>query len=92
MRNTLLAVFGFVVLCVVLAALTVKKRDAVLPEFSTEHYTIQVATVVKGLSHPWASRFCSIAGTPYVHETSQEGLLDIALHPRFAENHLIYLT
>jgi aldose sugar dehydrogenase len=34
----------------------------------------------------------SIAGTPQVRATSQEGLLDIALHPRFRQNHLLYLT
>jgi len=33
-----------------------------------------------------------IAGTPRVHSTDQEGLLDIALHPQFAQNHLLYLT
>jgi aldose sugar dehydrogenase len=34
----------------------------------------------------------SIAGVPRVHATDQEGLLDIALHPRFAENHQLFLT
>jgi glucose/arabinose dehydrogenase len=34
----------------------------------------------------------SIAGAPLVHSNSQEGLLDIALHPQFAQNHLVYLT
>jgi glucose/arabinose dehydrogenase len=34
----------------------------------------------------------TIAGVPHVHSTDQEGLLDIARHPRFAENHLLYLT
>src|SRR5215470_9855869 len=33
-----------------------------------------------------------VDGTPRVHATSQEGLLDIALHPQFAQNHLLYLT
>src|ERR1051325_11720290 len=33
-----------------------------------------------------------ITGVPRVHSTDQEGLLDIALHPRFADNHLLYLT
>jgi glucose/arabinose dehydrogenase len=33
-----------------------------------------------------------IAGVPAVREGSQEGLLEIALHPRFAENGLLYLT
>ena len=34
----------------------------------------------------------AIAGTPRVHSTDQEGLLDIALHPQFAQNHLLYFT
>src|SRR5580765_2771151 len=34
----------------------------------------------------------TLDGTPRVHSTDQEGLLDIALHPRFAQNHLLYLT
>src|ERR1043166_6564705 len=34
----------------------------------------------------------SLDGVPHVHSTDQEGLLDIALHPRFAQNHLLYLT
>jgi len=33
-----------------------------------------------------------IAGTPRIHATNQEGLLDIALHPAFSQNHLLYLT
>jgi glucose/arabinose dehydrogenase len=33
-----------------------------------------------------------IAGTPRVRSTSQEGLLDVVLHPAFPTNHLIYLT
>jgi aldose sugar dehydrogenase len=33
-----------------------------------------------------------ITGTPRVHATDQEGLLDIALHPAFSQNHLLYLT
>ena len=33
-----------------------------------------------------------VAGTPHVHSTDQEGLLDIALHPSFSQNHLLYLT
>ena len=32
-----------------------------------------------------------IAGTPQVFARVLAGLLDVALHPRFAENHLIYL-
>src|SRR5262249_46658904 len=42
--------------------------------------------------HNGVLRLARIAGTPKVHETSQEGLLDVALHPRFGENHLVYLT
>lgn len=33
-----------------------------------------------------------VAGTPKVVERGQGGLLDVAVHPRFAENKLIYLT
>jgi glucose/arabinose dehydrogenase len=33
-----------------------------------------------------------IAGTPTVVASGQGGLLDVALHPRFAENRLVYLT
>jgi glucose/arabinose dehydrogenase len=33
-----------------------------------------------------------IAGTPQVHAMGQGGLLEVALHPRFAENRMIYLT
>jgi glucose/arabinose dehydrogenase len=33
-----------------------------------------------------------IADTPSVHASGQEGLLDVALHPRFADNQLLYLT
>src|SRR5262249_31676436 len=33
-----------------------------------------------------------IAGVPEVVSRSFEGLQDIALHPKFAENHLIYLA
>jgi len=86
-------------------------------DFQTEHYRIHVASVVSGLSHPWAIAFlpdgdiliterggtlrrvhngvlrhAAIDGTPRVHSTDQEGLLDIALHPQFARNHLLYLT
>src|SRR5262249_31949636 len=32
-----------------------------------------------------------VAGTPVVYRGNFDGLLDIALHPRFAENHLVYL-
>ncbi len=33
-----------------------------------------------------------IAGVPAVFAQNQGGLLDVALHPRFAENRLVYLT
>src|SRR6185436_11437866 len=33
-----------------------------------------------------------IAGVPRVRSTDQEGFLDIALHPQFAQNHLLYFT
>src|SRR5262245_30222022 len=33
-----------------------------------------------------------IGGTPSVLAMGQGGLLDVALHPRFAENQLVYLT
>ena len=33
-----------------------------------------------------------IAGVPAVHAVGVAGLMDIALHPRFAENRLVYLT
>ena len=33
-----------------------------------------------------------IAGTPAVRTDGNGGLMDVALHPRFAENHFVYLT
>src|SRR6266567_966921 len=33
-----------------------------------------------------------VAGVPPVQATGLDGLMDIALHPRFSENHLVYLT
>ena len=33
-----------------------------------------------------------VSGPPAVQATGLSGLMDIALHPRFSENHLIYLT
>jgi glucose/arabinose dehydrogenase len=33
-----------------------------------------------------------IAGVPVVHTGSQAGLFDIVLHPRFAENNIVFLT
>ena len=34
----------------------------------------------------------SIAGVPQVVARSYQGLMDLALHPRFAENQLVYFT
>jgi glucose/arabinose dehydrogenase len=34
----------------------------------------------------------AIAGVPQVYRNSQGGLFDVLLHPRFAENHLLYLS
>jgi glucose/arabinose dehydrogenase len=33
-----------------------------------------------------------VAGVPEVHAQGLAGLMDLALHPRFSENHLIYFT
>ena len=33
-----------------------------------------------------------IGGVPPVHTGSQAGLFDIVLHPKFAENHIVFLT
>jgi glucose/arabinose dehydrogenase len=33
-----------------------------------------------------------LSGVPEVFDAGQGGLLDVALHPRFAENHLVYFT
>jgi len=33
-----------------------------------------------------------VSGVPPVHAVGNAGLLDLALHPRFAENHLLYFT
>jgi aldose sugar dehydrogenase len=33
-----------------------------------------------------------IGGVPAVHTGSQAGMFDIVLHPKFAENHIVYLT
>jgi len=33
-----------------------------------------------------------VGGVPLVETRDQAGLMDIALHPRFADNHLLYLT
>src|SRR4030095_14558351 len=33
-----------------------------------------------------------VAGTPAVHASGLQGLMDVVLHPRFAENHFIYLA
>ena len=33
-----------------------------------------------------------IGGVPAVHTGSQAGLFDIVLHPKFAQNNIVYLT
>jgi glucose/arabinose dehydrogenase len=33
-----------------------------------------------------------VSGTPVVAAVGQGGLMDVALHPKFAENHLVYLS
>jgi aldose sugar dehydrogenase len=44
------------------------------------------------LIHDGVLQSSPIEGTPVVNATEQEGLLDIVLHPKFAENRLIYFT
>jgi aldose sugar dehydrogenase len=44
------------------------------------------------LVHDGVLRDDPIAGIPKVHSTTQEGLLDLALHPKFSENGFIYFT
>ena len=44
------------------------------------------------LVHNGVLREDPIAGIPNVHSTTQEGLLDLALHPKFSENEFIYFT
>lgn len=34
----------------------------------------------------------SISGLPQIYHSGQGGLMDITLHPRFEENHLVYIT
>ncbi len=85
--------------------------------FSSEQHEFRVATVTRGLVHPWSLAFLPngdmlvtervgrlriirngelrpmpVAGVPEVALGGQGGLLDIALHPKFAENRLIYLS
>jgi glucose/arabinose dehydrogenase len=85
--------------------------------FSSENHEFRVATVARGLVHPWSLAFLPngdmlvtervgrlriirngelrpmpVAGVPEVELGGQGGLLDIALHPKFAENRLIYLS
>jgi len=116
-RRILFATLLLGALSVITLALRIGSRPEPVHEFRTEHYVIQVSTVVTGLSHPWSLAFLPdgdvlvterdgrlrrihhdvlqrqpISGTPRVHSSGQEGLLDIALHPQFAQNHLLYLT
>ena len=104
-------------LSVITLAVRIGSRPQPVHAFTTEHYVIEVSTVVTGLSHPWSLAFLpdgdmlvteregrlrrihdgvlqrrAISGTPRVHSSGQEGLLDVALHPQFAQNHLLYLT
>src|SRR5262245_21732602 len=44
------------------------------------------------LVHDGALQAQPISGIPAVFSSPQEGLLDLALHPHFAENHLVYFT
>ena len=85
--------------------------------FSSERHEFHLATIARGLSHPWSLAFLPngdmlvterigrlrivrngeldptpISGVPEVGLGGQAGLLDIALHPQFAENRLIYLS
>ncbi|MGH8634490.1 MAG: PQQ-dependent sugar dehydrogenase, partial [Burkholderiales bacterium] len=34
----------------------------------------------------------AVSGLPQIAAHGQGGLMDVALHPRFAENHLVYLS
>jgi glucose/arabinose dehydrogenase len=42
--------------------------------------------------HSGVLQRAAIEGTPRVRSTDQEGLLDVALHPHFAQNRLLYIT
>jgi|SRR5689334_8903546 aldose sugar dehydrogenase len=116
-RRILFALLALGSLSVVAVALEIGSRPEPVHRFSTEHYAVQVSTVVTGLSHPWSLAFLpggdvlvterdgrlrrihngvlqrgSLDGTPRLHVSGQQGLLDIALHPQFAQNRLLYLT
>lgn len=41
---------------------------------------------------PQTSELAEVSGAPEVAARNQGGLLDVLVHPRFAENHIIYLT
>jgi glucose/arabinose dehydrogenase len=85
--------------------------------FSSERHEIRLATMVRGLVHPWSLAFLPngdmlvtervgrlrivrngelspspVKGVPDVELGGQGGLLDVALHPKFMENRLIYLS
>ena len=58
-----------------------------------------VETRVEGLEYPWSVAFLPdgleaepVAGVPEVLHSGQGGLLDVALHPDFGTNRLVYLT
>jgi len=110
MTKTLLAHTLFAAL----AAATSAAQDETFP---TEKHEVRVATVAKGLSHPWGLAFLPdgrmlvterpgrmrivamdgrvsppLAGVPEVYARGQGGLLDVALHPDFARNRLVYFS
>lgn len=116
-RRILVALLALGTVSIVVVAVRIGSRPEPRHTFSTEHYTVQVSTVVTGLSHPWSLAFLpggdmlvterdgrlrrihdgilqrgSLDGVPRVHSTGQEDLLDIALHPQFGRNRLLYLT
>ncbi|HET9699501.1 MAG TPA: PQQ-dependent sugar dehydrogenase [Burkholderiales bacterium] len=100
-----------------LAAAPLARSQVPVAPVQTQEQAIRVATVVKGLEHPWGMAFLPdgrmlvterpgrlrmvqdgkllpqpVAGLPALREHGQGGLLDVALHPRFAENGWIYLS
>jgi glucose/arabinose dehydrogenase len=110
MTKTLLAHALFAVLAAATSA-------AQAETFRTEKHEVRVATVAKGLSHPWGLAFLPdgrmlvterpgrmrivamdgrvsppLAGVPEVYARGQGGLLDVALHPDFARNRLVYFS
>jgi len=51
----------------------------------------QKVTVIEGLEHPWSMVWLP-NGEILITELGQGGLLDVAIHPQFAQNRWIYLT